>query len=407
MKTVAIVDWHWVGHHPTYFRLFILALEELGFDVLAICPAPEKASEAVARSKSKATLDGSQRGKTEFLKINVPRRRFHVLRAPSLTAMDWSVRLFAGVESQIRKWSQCTGRQVDLVFYACMYSVDFEWIHFAKPFLHLPWAGLLIEASNARFPDRKDPYTGIFFRPQKQFAGGLCKGLAILDEGVAHEISNAIGKPAVIFPDVADEELILNGSGCPLGERLKQFAAGRPIVGLFGFLQISKGLLAFLEAAELMAPRGICFALGGNLALLPSAEADRIYQYLNECTNVWDHLTQIPDGNQFNSLLQCCDITYAAYLNFPYSSNIMTKAASLKRPLIVSDGYLMAERVRRFNMGEVIPEGDAAALVKAVSKIVESPEAWIAENNPKWDAYSKEHSFERLKASWKQLLSVL
>ena len=406
LKTIALVDWNWAGHHPTYFNLFILALEELGFDVLAICPNPSEAAETAAKTRPTANLDGSLRGQTEFRKMDVPRHRLGRLRSARLTAMDWTVRHFTGVEKQIREWMRHTGRRVDMVFYACIYTVDFEWIRLTKPFLHFPWAGLFLHASIYRKPDRRD-LSGRLFRPEQIFEGELCKGVAILDEGVASEISSSIGKPVVIFPDVTDERLTANGGSQPLGDRLKQFASGKPIVGLFGHLQRYKGLLTFLQAAKLAAPWDICFALAGNLDLPPSEETSRIHQCLNECPNLWDHLIRIPDGSYLNSLLQSCDIIYAAYLDFPNSSNILTKAAFLKKPVIVSDGFLMAERVRRFNMGEIIPEGNTEALLTAILKIARDPQAWIAGNKPKWVEYCNEHSFKRLKVSFKQLLAFL
>jgi hypothetical protein len=40
-RTIALIDWNWMGHHPTYFTEFAAALAEIGSDVLPFCPAPE------------------------------------------------------------------------------------------------------------------------------------------------------------------------------------------------------------------------------------------------------------------------------------------------------------------------------------------------------------------------------
>ncbi len=40
---------------------------------------------------------------------------------------------------------------------------------------------------------------------------------------------------------------------------------------------------------------------------------------------------------------------------------MLTKAAVFKKPVVVSDGFLMAERVRVYRMGENVPEGDVSA----------------------------------------------
>ena len=38
-------------------------------------------------------------------------------------------------------------------------------------------------------------------------------------------------------------------------------------------------------------------------------------------------------------------------MNFPHSSNIMTKAAAFNKPILVNDGYLMSERVKTYGIG--------------------------------------------------------
>ena len=41
IKTVALVDSLWMGHHPMYFKVFVSALADLGIRVLPFCPVPE------------------------------------------------------------------------------------------------------------------------------------------------------------------------------------------------------------------------------------------------------------------------------------------------------------------------------------------------------------------------------
>ncbi len=99
-----------------------------------------------------------------------------------------------------------------------------------------------------------------------------------------------------------------------------------------------------------------------------------------------------------------CDVIFAAYLDFPHSSAIQCKAADLNKPIIVSEGYLMAERTRRFSLGEVIPQGNAKALLEAIIRITKNPGVWVAEHKPRWSEYRLENSFERFKKSLVELL---
>jgi glycosyltransferase involved in cell wall biosynthesis len=398
---IALVEWNWGGHHPTYFNHFILAMEELGFDVLALCPNPAEAAETANNTRNKSGANMSGCGRTEFARINVPARRYR-LRSASLINLDWSVRFFTGLERQVRA---AAGGAADAIFYACIYDVDFEWMHLARSFLRLPWMGLYLHALSYRMPGQANPYTWKVPRPEKVFGGGLCRGIGLLDEGIVEQVSRSLGKPVVALPDLTDERPAVSAADRLLGGRLKQFAAGRPIVGLFGHLQRSKGIQPFLEAARQTDPAEICFALAGEVNWAAAGDTKKIQLALAECPHLWNHLARIPGEPRLNDLLSVCDVLCAAYVDFPHSSGIQTKAAVLEKPLIVSDGYLMAERTRRFNLGEVVPQENTGALLAAISKITKNRDAWMAATQPRWVEYCREHSFERLKRDLGKLLA--
>lgn len=407
-QTVAIVDWYWQGHHPTFFNQFILALEELRVDVVALCPSPEEA-ELAAEQNRKPAEEGSLRlGKTVFGKVTMALPRFMNLRPARIGVIDWTIRQFRGIEGQVKQLAAKSGRKVSAIFYACMYDFDFDWISAATPFLKIPWSGLYLHATSYRRPGVPHPGTGRVYNPEKMFGSRLCRAIGILDEAIVEQVSKSIGKPVVVLPDLTDGRFELEEEKHTITNRLKHFAAGRPIIGLFGHLQKSKGVLDFLEAAKQPEASGICFALGGEMAWSTFRDdLNQLQDLLAQCENLWTHLARIPDGDHMNSLLHSCDVLFASYRDFPHSSNIMTKAAVLRKPLIVSDGYLMADRVRRFRMGEVVAQGDSQALLEVALKIIKDPNGWIQGNQPQWEAYRREHSFERLKASLSSLLSHL
>src|ERR1700744_2121131 len=142
-KRIALVDWTWWGHHPMYCNHLLLAMEDLGIEVLALCPKPEEAAETArqTRQHSGNTLShGTSSGnKTQFKKIKVPPWRFGSLRPRRIGGIHWALRHFKGVEKQIGEWSRTSGEPVEAIFYACMYDWDFDWVHVAQPFLRLPW----------------------------------------------------------------------------------------------------------------------------------------------------------------------------------------------------------------------------------------------------------------------------
>jgi hypothetical protein len=116
------------------------------------------------------------------------------------------------------------------------------------------------------------------------------------------------------------------------------------------------------------------------------------------------YLTAIEDDSFFNSIIDTCDIIYAAYYNFHCSSNTLMKAALYRKPIIVSKGYLMAKRVERFRLGTSIPEDDSTAFLKSIKFIIENKD----ENGKKlkygFQDYIDTHKLDNLKLALSNLL---
>lgn len=400
IKSIALVDWHWAGHHPTFFKHFIRAFNEMGIHVVALCPEPTQARDLAGQTNASAG--------THYMKICVPKERFGFIRPRRLNSIDWTIRHFRGIENRILAWQRETGGKVDAVFHACVYDRDFQWIRHATPFLRLPWAGLYLHAMSYRMPGTPHPLTQRVPKPRGMFGNRLCRAVAVLDEGIADRMANDIGKPVVALPDIADARTSASAGEKLLGDALKRHAAGRPIVGLFGHLQKSKGLTSFLEAAQLPAASGLCFALCGQM-LWPadSAEAARVRELMAACPNLWTHLERVPTEAALNHAMAACDVIAAAYVDFPHSSGIQAKAASLGKPIIVSSGHLMAERAERYRMGAVVRQNDPHDLLRAVLEITSDPAGWMNRTQPLWDEYLDEHSFAKFRDQLAKLLSSL
>lgn len=378
-----------------------MALEELGVEVLALCPDPDAAVDHALKTRRHP-------GRTRFGKITVPAARFASLRPRRISEIDRAVRHFTGVEKQALEFAAASGVKLDAIFHACVYDRDFEWFHFARPLLRVPWAGLYLHAMSYRMPGRFCPGTHKLPRPERIFRGAKCFGVAVLDEGIVSRVAEHLGKPVVAFPDPPDMGPPPDEAERVLGDDLKAFAAGRPVVGLFGHLLKSKGLFAFLEAAALPEAADLCFALGGEM-LWPFDESERarLRGMIDSLPNLWAHLDRIPTEAALGHLMNSCDVLAAAYLDFPHSSGIQAKAAALGKPIIVSDGYLMAERARRFGTGEVIGQGSARELLDAVQLITADRDEWLRRKQPRWADYLEEHSRARLTETLGQLLRGL
>jgi glycosyltransferase involved in cell wall biosynthesis len=401
---VALVEWNWSGHHPTYFAHFVLSLEELGYRVLAICSRQDEARYELEHLRGSRANSLPAFRQSVFLQVPRTCRSFFPLLR--LRRLHQSIFHFIKIDRLVRDWERSSRTAVQLLFYACIYDWDFLDFRFARPFLRIPWSGLYLHARSLRMPGSIVPVLKRPAEPERIFSGRNFKSVAILDEGITRQVAQLVKRPVVVFPDLTDQRLTATEAETGLATKLRAFAGNHRVVGLFGHLHQTKGITIFAKMVSSHRWDDIRFAVAGEITWTDFSEEARaeIEAMLTDNPSVWSHLVRIPDGPRFNGLLGACDILFAAYLNFPHSSNILTKAALLRKPVIVSDGYLMAERVRSFRLGVIIPEGDAKAAAAAIRKLSADPLGWVAQNSPDWTGYLKQHSFETLKIAFSEVL---
>jgi hypothetical protein len=105
-------------------------------------------------------------------------------------------------------------------------------------------------------------------------------------------------------------------------------------------------------------------------------------------------------------VLSSADVIWAAYRSFPNNSNILTKAALLERPVLVSDGYLMGRLAKEYGLGEVVPEGDLDAIVAALPRMVTPGYNESLRQRARWREYHALHAADRLPDCFRELLGI-
>ena len=403
-KTIALIDWNWMGHHPTYFTHFAAAMAEAGAEVAPFCGDPADFAQRLAGlDLSKGVLDHIARAE------NVEGPRPSNLCPARWRGIYEARRFFGGLGKQLRIWERAQARKIDLVFFACIYDRTFEHFRRAERLFRFPWAGLYLHARSFRMPGSPIPYTGGLPCPEKIFSSPLLLAAAVLDEGAVEPLRGTSGgKPVMVFPDITVKALPPAGVTEGLAGKIKKFAAGRPIVSLTGHLQWTKGLDVFTKAACHQDLSEVFFFLGGdvNWGQISPAEKTKLQQAWERLPNVYAHLQHLPEQTM-NSVYAISDAVVAAYREFPNSSNALTKAAVFERPIVVSDGYLMAERVRKFKLGEVIPEGNAEAPVAALRRMLASGYLEELRGRARWKDYREAHSVEQLSKVFSELVAAI
>jgi hypothetical protein len=113
----------------------------------------------------------------------------------------------------------------------------------------------------------------------------------------------------------------------------------------------------------------------------------------------------IESERDVNAIIAAEDLLYAVYRDFKDSSNSLTKASIFEKPLLVSDGYLMAERVRADRLGAVVTFGNVAIIAAGLNEVCARPRSEFG-----FSAYREAHSLdalrERLAASVKAWLEM-
>lgn len=399
-KTIALIDWYWTGHHPTYFCHYAEALAACGCEVYGLCPRPEEAVKLLGG----AGLPGTGAAQIGYCpQWRRPRGSGRFRWRQVLAGAQNLLAMRKGLWALERK----RGKAADLVFFNSIYDADFLGVRPLRLLLPRRWAGLYLQSF--AFRETTSPlYAGVraAARENRLLQDGRPVAVATLDEGIVGRIEAVTKRPnAVVFPDVTNEADPDLGEDA-LGGKIRALAAGRPVITLAGALYHQRGVRPFLEAA--MAHQQWYFVLAGFLPPEVRKDCAPLLEAFDArgSTHGLLHADAVPDGAAFNGLVAASDVLWNLHLDWPGSSNTLTKAAVFERPVIVGSGHLLEERVRKFRLGEVCDENDSASISAALGTIAADREEWVRRNAPAWKEYRQLHSEERLKEAMGEVLAL-
>lgn len=333
------------GHVPAYHRLFVKHFAALGVPVLDVAvPATRN---WLARAATQLDRWGWLRGR----------------------------RAWRGAGQRVRAAERAAGRRAGAVFFVYLdhgflepaisgAAVDrwFAW----------PWAGVVngpraVRAPGAAFPDG-----------EAVLAAHHCRAVVVTDEEFVAPVRQTWpGRRVIAMPEVAD--LTAPGEPAALAE-LRTFARGRRLVGSVGVVSAKKNLrelLALARHAQGELP-GTAFFVAGDFSAnaCPGPERRELQRLLAQRPeNVAMFPAPLTDGAEFNAWVVACDVVWLAYRDVAYKSNVLTKAAHFRRPVLVSAGRVMAAHTERFNLGEVIDAEDTGAALAALRRVLAAPSA--------------------------------
>jgi len=361
--TLALADWHWIGHHPMFFRRYADVLGNLGVTVVPFVPSDgaRVSSEENPTARKSPGVHGEVLAPRPVMPPAWERRLSGTIGRPLRQLLS-----FMFLRRGLDRWERETGRSIDLVFFACVYDWEFDLVGpWAGRLLGHDWSGLYLQARML--------HSGQAERLARTFSCPRLRGLGTLDRCVVDRLAGLMpGRTIVRFPEMVDERLPAAGEpAAALAERVRRLAGGRRVVSLVGWLQRSKGLQTFTRLVHDHRLRDCFFVLAGEVDWRGFAEdeARQLRDSWQRADNLFLHLARL-DELELNALLMATDVVFAAYVDFPHSSNVLAKAAFLGRPVVVSRGYLMQQDVEEYRLGIAVPQDDPEALCEAIRGLV-------------------------------------
>ena len=401
MKTIALVDTLWGGHHPTYLKFFAKTLLELGHEVIVLCPEPEEVNQWIISFCPELT------NRLHCFELNEPLLPYFPLRRWQRRKM--AIARWQQVAKIMEKIAAKLGKIPDLTFFAWLdsYLGPYLTAAISDRFFPYPWSGLYFQPRYLRIPPKFKWMRHGILNPLSVLKSSHCPVVAVLDEGIADKLQQKLNKPVVTFPDFTDESA--PDMSFEIAQKIRTKAAGRKIIGLLGSLDKRKGTLTLLEVSRQASDRWF-FVFAGKLAepAFTAVELAKIEEIVKvNPDNCFFHLTRIPTEAQFNAIIQICDLLYAAYENFFPSVNVLIKAAIFEKPVIASKNYCMGERVQKFNLGYGIEGGSVSQCVSILERLHEELSTGNLSIQPDFEGYRHLHSIDQLISAFQKILEFV
>lgn len=372
---ITVIDCSVSGHRETYYTQFAHSLHQSGNEVTLIAPDNREVSQQIP-----------------FRKINF--KPLHPLVSHFPLQKKWILlkNEVRRVRNLLRLRKQVKANTPEMVFFPCL---DDFMPSFVPPFLMdriipYPWSGLLVQAPLRHFP---------VYQPdlRRAFRAKNCRGIALLNE-YARPITGNFHNHIVLFPDFAD--LTPPDENYTLIQEIQEKAAGRKIVALLGSIHPRKGTDLFVKCCEAMKDENYFFVMAGKSSLSPQQE-EEFNTFAKQNSNCLFSFERIPDEASFNALVNIGDLIFAVYRNFDGSSNLLTKAAAFRKPVLVGDGVCMRNRVRTGATGVSIDSDNMEDAIQAIRELCASSNT----NHAVYDNYLEFHHIEQLPKHFQQLFN--
>lgn len=237
---------------------------------------------------------------------------------------------------------------------------------------------------------------------EKSLSLASCKAVLVLDPVYQDFFDKQFNTlPTIHLPELVCPTFKLGDdaeAATPIMDQIVKEAGGRKIVSILGSLTRKKNLLLFLEAFSQLDPNRYFALVAGRLKenQYTAEELARIEILTRRLSqNAFIRLDYyIPNEATFEQLIQLSDILFLHYQDHPFSSNILTRAIAHRKPVIVSQSYIMKKTLERYDW-EMAVSDKPCDIVQAIQTLASH---FVIKEN-KYAEFMRDHSKEQFKAA--------
>lgn len=364
---LVLADWCAGGHNALYLRLIVEVLADAVDRFEIFSPLGTVVSASLAESANDLA------SRCRFHDFRKARR----LRVPCPARFQGQAAGFSAGRSLARRIGRLERKGArTVVFFPCLLDWEAFYIRWFFRGFRRNARALLVAADFLRKEDASPDLARTLKRSRLD-------GIATLDEFRVDRLAALFGagKRVAWLPDLSDT--VSREAGRITGE-LERRSRGRPVVLAIGKLAAKKGLLRLLDWAEADREGKILFAMVGKWFPGTFPEGDRRrFEEARDRDNVFFYPEEVPTEGEYNELVRRAGFLYLGYPAFSGSSNNLTKAGVFGTPVLVEDGFLLADRVRRHGLGEVFdPDASPEEMIARIGELADcqrSPNPAFAE----------------------------
>jgi len=112
-KTIALVEWNWMGHHPSYAVQLALAISSAGMDVVPFCANP-----ADFQNRLNSSTEQSLKHSGKIHPANQIQRAGSRVKWPRrVIPIGQAINHFGILSKQLRRWNNRNSKRIDQVFF--------------------------------------------------------------------------------------------------------------------------------------------------------------------------------------------------------------------------------------------------------------------------------------------------